>query len=81
MSVLIVGKVGIMLKLLYLELQLCQGPLIFFKEGLDVIIIGINNYQLILKFFQLCAIDLLLSSRLIVFKCNFVCLSENALNK
>jgi hypothetical protein len=53
MSVLIGGKVGIMLKLLDLELQLCQGPLIFLKEGLDLIIIGINNDQLILKFFQL----------------------------
>jgi hypothetical protein len=50
-SILIGSELGIMLKLLDFELEFGEDPLVVLKECLNLIVIGIDNHELIFKFF------------------------------
>ncbi len=50
-SVLIGSELGIMLKLFDFELKFGEDPLIVLKEGLNFVVIGIDNHELIFEFF------------------------------
>lgn len=50
-SVLIGGELGIMLELLDFELEFGEDSLVILKEGLNFVVIGIDNHELIFEFF------------------------------
>jgi hypothetical protein len=51
--VLIGGELGIMLQLLDLKLEFGKDSFIVLEQGLDLIVISIDDHELILKFFRL----------------------------